>query len=246
MLLSKESWRAIIKPNLSNVTLSFEIFIFFNIHRFTSRPFKRRYRHDSSMSILKEEKVSRMEVDVFIPVYPVSAAVIHIKRDNVNRTSIWPSSLLLNFHFSVLVKTRKKLKWPTRRTARHRFSHHTRSREWKLACTRTHVCTHACQFFGIGCWDWRASVGIEVTGTTTTEPRRRIHDFGGLHGPHALATGCPKKFGPRDAFTSPRASPPFSSSGPLRDSSITVSQSWSLARDSRCSGIVLSKWSSSI
>lgn len=68
--------------------------------------------------------------------------------------------------------------------------------------THTYARMHACRFFGIGRWDWRASVGIEVTGATTTEPRRRIHDFGGSHGPRALATSCPKKFGPRDAFTS--------------------------------------------
>lgn len=43
---------------------------------------------------------------------------------------------------------------------------------------RTHARTHACRVFGIGRWDWRASVGIEVTGTTTTESRRGSDDFG--------------------------------------------------------------------
>ncbi|KOX69132.1 hypothetical protein WN51_06190 [Melipona quadrifasciata] len=42
---------------------------------------------------------------------------------------------------------------------------------------------HACRVFGIGRLDWRASVGIEVTGATTTQRHR---DFGGSRGPHCL------------------------------------------------------------
>lgn len=56
------------------------------------------------------------------------------------------------------------------------------------------VRTHARgRVFGIGRWDWRATVGIEVTGTTTTESRRGSDDFGGIAWPARSRDRLPQK-----------------------------------------------------
>lgn len=81
----------------------------------------------------------------------------------------------------------------------------------KVPDVYTHARTHArVSVF----WHW--ALGLEGLGWYRGHRYhhyrtwRRIHDFGGSHGPYA--TGCPKKFGPRDAFTSR-----FSARRPLPD-----------------------------
>lgn len=187
------------------------------------------------MLVPKEEKVSR-RVDVFIPVYPVSVVVVHRKRDNVDRKTIINRSNNRScyqiFISLVLVKIAKNLNDPSEKPpiAISRIARSARESEssWRVH-VRTYVRTRV-SFLALG-------VGIGGPRLVSRSPVPPLPNHGDgsttsarSHGPHALATGCPKKFGPRDAFTSR-----FSARRPLpdlRDPSIS-SRKVSRSRKSR-------------